>query len=296
MSDNLRGALWMLLAMMCFACEDVLFKIITQEVSPGLALMVFGVLGMAIFAGMSRRAGEAVFHAQTLRPRLMIRSGFEIAGRLFFALALAYTPLSSTAAILQAAPLVVTFGAVLVFGEVVGWRRWTAMSVGLVGVLLILQPTPSAFRLDALFAVVATIGFAARDLATRAAPPSVSRWQLGTLGFLVLLIAGGLLVLVGGDALTVPSPFTAGLLLTETIIGVIAYTALTLAMKTGEVSVVSPFRYSRLLVALLFAVFLFGERPGVWTLAGAALIVASGTYTLLRNGRTAKAGAPDALL
>ncbi|WP_231388533.1 DMT family transporter [Pseudooceanicola algae] len=292
MTDNLRGALWMLLAMAGFAVEDMLFKLITRDISPGFALAIFGLSGMVLFAALSRRAGEPVLHPQTFRPRLLLRSGFEIAGRLFFALALAYTPLSSTAAILQASPLVVTFGAALFLGEKVGMRRWTAMAMGLAGVLLILKPTPEAFRLDALLALAAMIGFSGRDLATRAAPQGVSRWQLGTLGFAVLLIAGTILMLTTGVPGHLPQPATWGLLAAETLFGVLAYTALTLAIQTGEISVVAPFRYLRLLVALLFAYFLFGERPDLWTLAGAVLIVGSGIYTLLRSGRVASPPPP----
>ena len=80
-----------------------------------------------------------------------------------------------------------------------------------------------------------------------------------------------------------------GRLLLTGVVGVSAYTALTRAMRTGEVSVVAPFRYSRLLVALLFAFVFFGERPDLWTLLGGALIVATGIFTLLRSNRRATA-------
>ncbi|MBT9384054.1 DMT family transporter [Pseudooceanicola sp. CBS1P-1] len=281
----------MLAAMMGFAVEDALFKVITRDVSPGEAMAVSGLCGIVLFSLLSARAGEPVLHEQTFGRRLMLRSVLEIAGRLFFGLALAYTPLSSTSAILQAAPLVVTAGAVVFFGEKVGPRRWSAICIGLLGVMMILRPTPEAFRADALLAVAATLGFAGRDLGTRAAPKGVSGWQLGTLGFIMLMLAGVILMIVQGLAPVWPRPGTMGLMALEAVAATSAYAALTRAMQTGEIAVVSPFRYTRLIAALAFAVLVFGERPDLWTLGGGLLIVVSGIYTLLRSGKKAPARA-----
>lgn len=283
MSPNATGALCMVLAMAGFAIEDTLFKAATATVSPGLATMIFGILGLSGFAVLSGLSGERVWTAQALSPRLLVRSGFEITGRLFFALALAFAPLSLSSAILQAAPLVVTLGAALFLGERVGAGRWAAMGVGFAGVLLILRPGAAAFDPALIFAVLATLGFAGRDLATRASPPEVSANQLGTLGFAVVTLAGAIILAVSGDAPAMPDARGAALLLGTAIAGVMAYSALTRAMRTGEVSVVAPFRYVRLLFALGLAALIFGERPDWPVWAGAALIVGSGLYTLVRS-------------
>ena len=285
MSDNARGALFMVLAMMAFAGEDAFYKHVTASLPPGFALLLFGLAGLAIFSGLALRAGQAPLHPASFSRPLLIRSGFETAGRLFFALSLAYTPLSTTSAILQATPLVVTAGAALLLGEQVGPRRWIAMSVGFLGVLLILRPTPEAFRADVILAVIAMVGFAGRDLATRTSPPAVSRWQLGVLGFGVVALSGAVLMLIDPAPPRMPDGETLLSLALTAAFGVTAYTLLTQAMRTGEISVVAPFRYSRLLVALVIAIVFFGERPDLWTLAGAVLIVGSGIYTLLRGAR-----------
>ncbi|PSL17865.1 DMT family transporter [Shimia abyssi] len=284
MSANLRGSLAMVLAMATFAIEDALFKFASTSLHVGPALTIFGVLGMAIFAGMSMFAKEPVFHPAVLSPAMMLRSISELAGRLFFALALALTPLSTTSAILQSAPLVVTLGAVLFLGARVGPRRWIAMGVGFLGVLLILRPTPSSFEATSVFAVLATLGFAGRDLATSVSPKTMSGHQLGTLGFLVLIIAGLILTPLYGLPDQLPDMPVLGAIVLASCVGVIAYNALTVAMRTGDISVVTPFRYSRLLFALVFAVLWFGERPDLLTLLGAVLIVASGLYALVRSG------------
>ncbi|NIY96333.1 DMT family transporter [Salipiger sp. HF18] len=282
---NALGALFMVIAMTLFAVEDSLFKSVTPALPPGVATLIFGLTGTTLYVLMTLRAGEPVLHPAILRPSLMIRTFFEIVGRLFFALSLAYTPLSVTSSILQAAPLVVTAGAALLLKETVGLRRWTAMAIGFVGVLMILRPTPDAFRPDALLAVAGMIGFAMRDLFTRASPPAVSANQLGVLGFAVIVTAGLLMLPFDPTPPRRPDAGERGRRLRTGVGGVTAYTALTRAMRSGEVSVVAPFRYSRLLVALLFAFLFFGERPDLWTLAGGALIVTSGLYTLIRSAR-----------
>ncbi|MDD8024251.1 MAG: DMT family transporter, partial [Paracoccaceae bacterium] len=121
-----------------------------------------------------------------------------------------------------------------------------------------------------------------RDLATRAAPKVLSNFQLGIYGFAALIPTGAIILAFNGQ----PSlPAMPDLLLIggAVVFGVSAYWALTAAMRIGEVSVVTPFRYTRLIFALVLGVLVFGERPDLATLAGAGLIIASGIYTLLRG-------------
>ncbi len=281
MSDNMRGALFMIFAMGLFALEDMALKAAARDIPIGQAVALFGALGLVIFALTARAQGERILHPDLLSKVLIIRSVFEIGGRLFFALAIALTPISSASAILQATPLVVALGAVFVFDERVGWRRWLAISAGFIGVLMILRPGLEAFDPLSIFAVLGLLGFAGRDLATRASPVSMSAAQLGVAGFAVLTAAGLVLIGFGGvKPMTLASCGYVGL---ATIVGVVAYTALTRAMRVGEVSVVTPFRYSRLLFALVIGVTFFGERPDVMTLLGSAVIVGSGLFLLQRS-------------
>jgi len=283
-SANLRGSLWMVAAMAGFAVEDMFLKSVTTHIPLGQALLIFGLTGAAFFALLTRRAGEALLHPALLSRPLLIRSSFEVAGRLFYSLAIALTPLSTASAILQATPLVVVAGAALLFGESVGWRRWTAITIGFAGVILILRPGVEGFTLLSLVTVAGMIGFAGRDLATRAAPPALSNRQLGFIGMAMLAVAGALILTVTGGA-KVPDPTALAHLAGMTAFGIFAYNALTIAMRTGEVSVVTPFRYTRLVFAMIFGILVFHERPDALTLAGSALIVASGLYTLTRSRR-----------
>lgn len=283
-SDNLRGALLMVAAMAVFALEDMFVKTLTRSMPVGQVLVLFGLGGLIIFAALARRRGEATLHPAIVTLPLILRSICEVGGRVCYTLAIALTPLSSASAILQATPLVVAAGAVVFFGERVGWRRWAAIAVGFMGVLLILKPGPEGFEAASLFAVFGTLGFAGRDLATRAAPKGMSNAQLGVIGFAMLIVAGVPMLAVTGGAVW-PDMQGWALLLGAVIAGVLAYSALTGAMRVGELSVVAPFRYTRLIFAMALGVLVFAERPDAMTLLGSAIIVGSGLFTVLRARR-----------
>ncbi len=284
MTPNAKGSLYMAAAMGAFSVEDAFFKRATQDIPTSQALMMFGAMGLAVFVLLSLRRKEPIWHPQLFSAALILRSVSELVGRLSFALALALTPLTSASAILQAAPLVVVIGAVVFFGERVGWRRWLAIGLGLVGVLMIIRPTPALFEPNSIFAVLATLGFAGRDLATRASPATMSTEQLGSLGFAILVIAGVLLSFILGESLTTPTLRSVGATTGATVAGVLAYSALTLAMRTGEISIVTPFRYTRQLFAIILGFAVFGEWPDLLTWAGIGVIILSGLYTA-RAGR-----------
>ena len=281
LTENQRGAAFMTASMAGFAVEDVFVKAAARNLPLGQVLLTIGLLGMLTFAAMARRKGEALLPAAFLSRPMLIRSAFEVTGRLFYGLAITLTALSTTSAILQATPLVVVAGAALVFGERVGWQRWLAVLVGFAGVLVILRPG-AEFSALSLLAVVGLLGFAGRDLATRAAPKGLSNRQLGALGFAMLATAGAILLAVNGGAV-VPDGRGLALLAGGTVFGMLGYHALTYAMRTGEVSAVTPFRYTRLIFALILAIALFGERPDVATWIGAALVVGSGIFALTRG-------------
>ena len=196
--------------------------------------------------------------------------------------AIVLTPLSSASAILQATPLAVTLGAALFLNEAVGWRRWSAIGIGFCGVVLVIRPGMDGFQPASLFAVQGVIGLAMRDVATRAAPAKISSLVLSAHGFAMLVPAGAVLLWISGGAVA-PSPTGYGLLAAALIVGVTSYYALTLSMRLGDVAVVTPFRYVRLVFALIIGVTLFEEDPDLWTLIGAAIIILSGLYTFFRE-------------
>ena len=292
MNDNLRGAAFMAASMAGFAVEDLFLKQAAQHMPIGQVTLMVGLCGVVVFSLMALRKGEAPVPAAFLHRALVIRSVFEVAGRLFYSLAIALTPLSTTSAILQATPLVVVASAALLFREKVGWRRWSAVIIGFVGVLIILRPGLDGFSLLSLLALAGMAGFAGRDLATRAAPKVLSNRQLGVAGFTMLGLSGAITLMISGGA-RVPDPAGLAFVGLTAVFATLGYHGLTSAMRTGEISFVTPFRYTRLVFALILAVLFLGERPDSFTLIGSASIVGSGLYALLRGNRKAQAKAPE---
>ncbi|MFB9150256.1 DMT family transporter [Roseovarius ramblicola] len=282
--ENLRGSVLMVLAMAGFALEDMFIKRLADAMPVGQIIMAIGLGGAAIFAAICAGQGRRLFSRDLLARPVLLRNTGEMAGTMCFVTAIALTPLSSASAILQATPLAVTLGAALFLREPVGWRRWSAILVGFAGVLMVVRPGLEGFAPASLFAVGAVIGLALRDLATRAVPAAISSMQLSAYAFATLVPTGAIL-LAFGDGPVVPGGVQIRDLGLALACGVGAYYAIVAAMRVGEVAVVTPFRYTRLVFALGIGMLVFAERPDAWTLTGAAVIVASGLYTLMREAR-----------
>ncbi|MBW9268291.1 MAG: DMT family transporter [Candidatus Thiodiazotropha sp. (ex. Lucinisca nassula)] len=266
----------MVISMVCFAIEDALIKSVTQSIPAGQILTVFGLGGTFVFALGASLSGQNLFTKEAFSRPMRTRILFEVIGRLFYVLALAYTTLSSTTVILQAAPIFVVLGAALFFHEKVGWRRWIAIFIGLLGVVVIVRPGSESFSILSLFAVLGMLGFAGRDLASRAAPSSLGVSVLGFYGFVSIVLAGLVISAWQRVPFVFPDPTTALYLLGTVLFGVIAYSGLMKAMRTGEVSAVTPFRYTRVLFGVSLGVLFFAEPLTSPVVAGCCLIVISG--------------------
>ena len=282
---NIAGAAWMTAAMALFACEDALLKASASGIPVGQVLILFGLGGGLVFAILARRNGDRLFSRDIISKPMLVRAFFEVFGRLFFTLAYVLTPLSSVTVILQAAPLVVVAAAALLFDEQVGWRRWTAIAIGLTGVVVVLQPGLESFSSLSLLALLGMIGFAGRDLASRMAPATLSVAVLGFHGFLAMVVAGCLISFWWAQPLVVPRPQDGMLIALACVIGAIAYGCLMKAMRTGEVSAVAPFRYTRLLFGVALGVLVFAETLTVPMMVGSGIIVLAGLFILWRGRR-----------
>lgn len=291
--ENLRGSALMVLAMAGFALEDMFIKRLSDDLPVGQILMLLGAGGAVIFGLAALSRGHALLSRDLLSGPVMLRNLGELIGTIGFVTAIALTPLASASAILQATPLAVTLGAALFLRERVGWRRWSAILVGFAGVLMVIRPGLSGFEPASLFAVQAVFGLAMRDLATRAVPHTVTSMQLSSYGFATIVPAGALLLWLSGGAVS-PSAANWRDIAFALLLGVAAYYAIVAAMRVGEVSFVTPFRYTRLIFALVIAVLIFDEQPDALTLVGAAIIIASGLYTLLRERRLRRQARRDA--
>jgi len=282
---NLTASLLMIVSMAAFAIEDAIIKHLAAAMPAGQIIGVIGIVGAAVFALMLRRAGLALLRPEALRGAVLLRNLSEMVGAGAIVLAIALAPLSVVTAILQTMPLAVTLGAAVVLGEPVGWRRWSAILVGFAGMLLILRPGTQAFDPAASLAVITVVALSIRDLATRRVPPGVHLLQLSGWGMLAVVPAGGVLLMLTGQAPVAPTAAGWGWLGLAALCGIGGYMALVQSTRRGDVAVTTPLRYTRLIFAMAIGMAVFGERPDAATLAGSALIVGAGLYTLWREMR-----------
>lgn len=275
----------MVASMAAFAFEDLFLKRAAIALPPGQVIAMMGAGGAVVFWLIAAHLGQPILTRRALTGAAALRTLSEAGATMLYITALALIPLTVNSALLQASPLVVTMGAALFLGETVGWRRWSAIAVGFLGVLIILQPGTDGFRIAGLLTVACVAILAVRDLSTRVMAESIGTFQLTTWAYLSLVPAGWLLMAVQGQSAQAVDPSQWFDLTGALITGLFGYYAVTAAMRLGDVSVVAPFRYTRLVFAMILAMIFLGERPDAWMLTGAALVIGSGLYTFAREAR-----------
>jgi drug/metabolite transporter (DMT)-like permease len=281
-TDNLRGIILMVLSMALFGLEDMFLKWAAVRLPVGEIIFVSGAFGLPVFVWMARQQGHSVFTKAALHPAVLARGLGEMVGTFAYINALATVPLSTVSAVLQAMPLAVTMAAALFMQEQVGWRRWSAIAMGFAGVILVIRPGLDGFRPEALWVLITVAGLTLRDLMARKIPVECSTAQVSAWGLMAVALLGALMM-VGAQQVAMPNLWEATTLLGALVFGTAGYWAIIGATRTGEISVVAPFRYVRLIFAVLIGALVFQEWPDAITLAGSALIVTSGLYSFARE-------------
>lgn len=286
--DNLRASLLMLAGMAAFTFNDALMKAVTTDLPLFEVIFLRGLLACAALALLARVQG-----AWPLRfPRrdrlwLTLRVVGEAGSTAFFLVALVHMPLANVTAIIQSVPLAVTLAAALVFREPLGWRRLSAIGIGFCGVLMIVRPGTEGFNAWSVLALVSVGFIVLRDLATRPLSLGISSAGVALLGSLAVTLMGA----AGAAFEDWRLPDARALALVAGAAGflVCGYVSVVAAVRLGEIGAIAPFRYSGLLWALLLGWLLFGEFPRWITLAGAAIVVATGLFTFYRERQLARA-------
>lgn len=279
---NLSGILLMMASMAAFAIADTLVKLSTTVISP--AQVMFYLIGGAfvIFASMAIVQKDRLLDRRALSPILLLRYLAEVAGMVGMVMALANVPISVVGAVTQASPMLATVGAVLFLKENVGWRRWCSIVVGFIGVLLIIQPGAVEFDYAILWAILAMTALSIRDLTTRLIPSDIPSASLATFTMAAATPFTIAWVLFNGESL-LPATTNWFVIIPMTVIGAMGYMFLIASIRLAEVSVVMPFRYSRIIFLLILGIVVFGEKPGLLMLLGATLIISAGSYMMWRE-------------
>ncbi len=286
--QTVRAILLMILSMALLALSDMFIKLsaLTAPVSQVMFAVSLG--GTLLLAAYAVLTGERLFTRDALHPMVLWRNLCEITAALGMVTAIALIPLTTFAAIMQVAPIMVTLGAAVFLKEDVGWRRWAAVFAGLVGMLIVIRPGTEGFQPAAILAVIGVSALAMRDLITRLAPSHIPAITLSTWGFCSTIPAGLGLTAIRGDQL-VWDATTAWYIAGAVLVTTTGYFFITTAMRMAPAAIVAPFRYTRLVFTTALGMMVFGERLDGPTIAGASLILAAGLYTFFRERRLALA-------
>lgn len=288
LNENYRGILLLIAAMTGFIANDTFVKLASDDIPIPQIIVIRSLIALPIvllfcwYQGVLRNLLE-------LGDRfLWLRTIGEIGGNATFLTALARLDLATIIAISQLTPLAVTAAAALFMGEKVGIRRWSAIAIGFLAVLLVIRPGLEGFNVWSLLAL-SCVGFVVlRDLSSRAMARTVEPLTV-TVVSLVTLVPLGLALSAFEPWQTVTMrawAYCAGSAATLSV----AYVLVVHAMRHGEISVVAPFRYVVLIWAILIQIAVFSTWPDAFTLIGSAILVATGIYTVYRERKVKGAG------
>ena len=277
LSANLRGAILVVVAMGAFCVNDAFIKDLSRRAPIGQLMAVRGVFAVGLMLAILPRLGLRIGWPERFT---WLRAAGEVAVTFAFLAALARLPIGDTYTLYFAGPLLLTAGAALFLGERVGPRRWAAVVVGFVGVLVVLG-LPRQWQAASLLALGAALLSVARDLTTRWIPPAVGSGTVAALTSVSVTVSGWATSLAGN---WVPLAWADIVLCALAAFGVAGgYTAFVVALRTGELSYVATFRYAGIPMAMLLGLAVWGDVPSPRMLAGAVLIMGAGLFILWRE-------------
>lgn len=271
----------MVAAMLAFTSNDMVIKHLAETLPILEIIALRGVCVIVLLVAWFYLKPVAPMPLKRV-PWISARALMEVLATVTFLFALTRIPLSDAVAVLQALPLVVTLGAAIFLKESVGWRRWFAIAVGFVGVLIIIRPGLSGFQPAILLVVLAVLFAAARDLFTKSMPADVpSYWITTATAFFVC--GFGMAATTVTDAWQPVTMAQLGLLSIASCLLLAAYLSIIQAMRLGDVSSVAPFRYTSLLWAIVGGLVFFAEVPDPMTLLGSTMVVGMGLFAWYRE-------------
>lgn len=288
---NRRGILCMVGAMVAFVTNDALIKYASQSMSAAQLIFIRGVMATVLVAGVAHGMGVAGQWRVILQRRVAARAGVDAFASVLYLSSLFHLPLANATAINLAAPLFMIVFAVVFLREEVGIARWLAIATGFFGVLLIIQPRADGFNLYALVCLAGTLCHATRDLMTRGIAHSVPSILITlSTALAVTLLAGTISIFQGWRPFGL---FEFGLLAAASVFLGAGYHMLISSMRSGEMSLIAPFRYSGLLFALVVGYVVWRDVPNLIGFTGIVLLIGSGLY-VLRSERARQRAALEA--
>ena len=282
MSDNIRGGLFMVASMVCFAVNDAIIKSLGGVLPAFQTLAVRGGVVVLLLALLVMRSGWRV-HELGCRDRMVLalRALSEVGAAFFIVTALFNMELANMTAILQLLPLTIPLAAFLFLGEPLGWRRISAIVIGFLGMLLIVKPGSDGFNVYSLFCLAAVVCVTIRDLTARSLGAKLSSQEMSLFAAFGVFVAASLATVFEP---WVPITLVAWVALLGSAVAIFfGYIVSVMAIRTGDVSFTAQFRYVGLIAALILGYVFFAEWPDAFALIGAGVIVGTGAFTICRQ-------------
>ncbi len=282
LSSTGRGIASMIVGTALLTTNDSVLKWLTASYPVGQVLFMRGLFVFVPVAFFVWRAGGL----ESLRVRHFrgqaARAAMAVASSYLFVTGLGLLPIADAIAISFAGPLFITALATPLLGERVGWRRWAAVMIGFAGVLAMIRPTGDVVRIAALLPLSAACIGAFRDIVTRGISGTDTSVSILTISTVAVTLSGLFSLPYGWRP---PLPMDIGLLAVAGLLLGSAHFFMIEAFRLAEAAVVAPFKYTSMVWAVLAGFLVWGDIPDGWTMAGAALVVASGLYILRRRTR-----------
>jgi len=288
--QRLIGIALMCGAVACFACLDAMAKYLVGHLDTLQVVAMRFVTAFLVALVVSNPITRPGL-LRTTRPGLQVVRGLMLVSTTIFNFfAFRFLQLDEALAILFSTPFLVAILAGPILGEWVGWRRWTAIGIGFIGVLVVIRPGLGGMQWAALLSVAAAILYAGYSIATR----MVMRHDSAETTLFCANLVGAVIMLLALPLVWTapPSLLDFALLLGVGAFGSLGHFLLILAHHRAPASVLSPFIYTQLVWATALGYLIFAHVPSGWTLAGAAIVVASGLYLLNRERKVAVRVAP----
>lgn len=285
-SDNFKAAVLMSGSMACFTFNDACMKALAGVLPLEQAVFLRGIFTCTLLFLLGRGLGTMHFDLPRREWRLIgLRCLGEIGATYCFLTALFHMPIANVTAILQVLPLVIALSAWMFLSEPLGWQRLMSIGIGLLGVLLIVQPG-AGFSVWSLYAL-SSVGFiTVRDLTVRKLSPDTPSMTIALMAAFSITVGFGI-ASAGVDWMPVDRNLL-GLLILAAVFIFLGYLFSVMVMRVGDIAFAAPFRYTGLLWALLLGLVMFGEWPNTLTLIGAAIVVATGLFNLFRERHIAR--------
>lgn len=272
----------MVMATLLFTLGDASMKLVAGQVPTGEAVFVRSALSALMCWVMAVATGAIGDLRRSLQPLTAWRSAGDVGGALFFQAALARMPFADLMGILQMTPLSLTAASAIFLKEKVGWRRWLAICVGLVGALLVIKPGTSAFNVFAILGVLAVLCGSVRDIATRRLDPTLSPLVILMLSQ-IAVAAAALVWCLAFDSWVMPDAWGWGHLVIASVMSMSGHLFMIFAVRSGDISAIAPFRYASIGWAIIAGYAIWRELPDALSLAGMAILTGAGLYAFHRE-------------